>query len=601
MSAGTLSIQNNTAAVAGDGTAFATELSAGDFIAITTGGVTYTLPVKTIESDTALTLSRNYSGPAVTGAAWAAMPRDTLNRISAQIAADTSYIVRQRVLEVDNWYQLLEVNGDVTIRMADGSSYTGPSWLKLIDIMKEMQIDQIIPIAAQIRADAQQVADDKPVIIQAKDDAEAAAAAAASSESNAATSETNAAASKDTAAQKAEEAAESARQAAESNPQLALQKSLNLSDVPDKQEARQNLEVYSKADIKDLLPGWLGQREWQELRSQLEPGTVPLDGQVNSATGMYAALYAKGVAGKLATTDEATWRADPTKRNCYVINTTAKTIRLPDMNGVSSGSVQRLAMIGDGGDDTKSGTIQRSGLPNVKGETYGYSLLGGVGSDVVSNPGGINTSATNPLNVKRTSNSNNYGGTAGDANWGSSLSLNLNRGSSVYKDGVTDVQVPAAIGCWTVRIATVATNGGSIDALQLAAEIAAGDAINGSAITMLQNRIGYALLDFGTMAIAQRKVIANPLGNNTPVIVAAEVQRTNSAGALVWGETGWIYSTGDTFGVKAGYASGEGVVVQVGSKEMSNTNANTGSPILSSVGTGTASLPVRVHVWKVTA
>lgn len=136
MSAGTISIQNNAAAVAGDGTAFTTELSAGDFIVITTGGVTYTLPVKSVESDTALTLARNYNGPTVAGAAWTAMPRDTLNRISAQIAADTAYAIRQRVLEIDNWYQLLEVNGDVTIKMADGSSYTGPSWLKLIDAMK---------------------------------------------------------------------------------------------------------------------------------------------------------------------------------------------------------------------------------------------------------------------------------------------------------------------------------------------------------------------------------------------------------------------------------------------------------------------------------
>ncbi|WP_148077164.1 tail fiber domain-containing protein, partial [Kluyvera ascorbata] len=95
--------------------------------------MTYTLPVKSIESNTALTLARNYNGPAVTAGAWTAMPRDTLNRISAQIAADTAYAIRQRVLEIDNWYQLLEVNGDVTIKMADGSSYTGPSWLKLIE------------------------------------------------------------------------------------------------------------------------------------------------------------------------------------------------------------------------------------------------------------------------------------------------------------------------------------------------------------------------------------------------------------------------------------------------------------------------------------
>ncbi|MEY6764536.1 pyocin knob domain-containing protein [Kluyvera ascorbata] len=253
MSAGTISIQNNAAAVAGAGTAFTTEFSAGDFIVITTGGVTYTLPVKSIESDTALTLARNYNGPAVTAGAWTAMPRDTLNRISAQIAADTAYAIRQRVLEIDNWYQLLEVNGDVTIKMADGSSYTGPSWLKLIDVMKEMQIDQIIPIAEQIRADAQQVADDKLVIIQAKDDAEAAAIAAAASEENASTSESNAASSASTASTKADEAAESARQAAESNPLLALQKSLNLQDLPDKSAARSELDVFSKAEVDTHL------------------------------------------------------------------------------------------------------------------------------------------------------------------------------------------------------------------------------------------------------------------------------------------------------------------------------------------------------------
>lgn len=132
MSAGTLTLTNNSAAVKGSVTAFNNELVAGDFIVVTVGGVTYTLPVKTIETGTALTLARNYNGPTVSAGAWTAMPRDTLNRISAQIAADTAYAIRQRVLEIDNWYQLLEVNGDVTIKMADGSSYTGPSWLSVV-------------------------------------------------------------------------------------------------------------------------------------------------------------------------------------------------------------------------------------------------------------------------------------------------------------------------------------------------------------------------------------------------------------------------------------------------------------------------------------
>ncbi|MDU5685056.1 MAG: hypothetical protein E6017_05570, partial [Kluyvera cryocrescens] len=287
MSAGTLTLANNSDVVAGIDTSFTADLSVGDFIVVTTGGVTYTLPVKTIESDTALTLARKYNGPAVAAGAWTAMPRDTLNRISAQTAADASYLVRQRVLEVDNWYQLLEVNGDVTIKMADGSSYTGPSWLKLIDVMKEMQIDVLIPIAEQIRADAQQVADDKPVILQAKDDAEAAAVAAASSESNAATSENNAAASKDTAAQKAEDAAESARQAAESNPLLALQKSLNLSDLANRAAAWLNVRPIGATPLAADAVNDYDAPTWRQVRNLIESGTTgpTMNGVMNYHVG----------------------------------------------------------------------------------------------------------------------------------------------------------------------------------------------------------------------------------------------------------------------------------------------------------------------------
>ncbi|EAS2989764.1 phage tail protein, partial [Salmonella enterica subsp. enterica serovar Anatum] len=56
MSAGTLTLTNDTDAVTGSGTAFTTELAAGDFIVVTVGGVPYTLPVKTVNNNTSLTL-----------------------------------------------------------------------------------------------------------------------------------------------------------------------------------------------------------------------------------------------------------------------------------------------------------------------------------------------------------------------------------------------------------------------------------------------------------------------------------------------------------------------------------------------------------------
>jgi hypothetical protein len=59
MSAGTITLTNGSAIVGGSGTSFATELAAGDFIVSTVGGVDYTLPVKSVESNTQLTLVSN--------------------------------------------------------------------------------------------------------------------------------------------------------------------------------------------------------------------------------------------------------------------------------------------------------------------------------------------------------------------------------------------------------------------------------------------------------------------------------------------------------------------------------------------------------------
>lgn len=401
MSAGTLTLANNSDVVSGIDTSFTTELAAGDFIVATLGGVTYTLPVKTINSDTDLKLARNYNGPGISGIAWTAMPRDTLNRISAQMAADTAYIIGQRVLEVENWYQLLEVNGDVVIKMADGSSYTGPSWLKLIDVMKAMQIDELIPIAEQIRADAQQVAEDKPVIIQAKDDAQAAAAAAAESENNAATSEKNAAASKGTAAQKAEDAAESARQAAESNPLLALQKSLNLSDLADRAAAWLNVRPIGATPLAADAVNDYDAPTWRQVRNLIESGTtgptmngvmnyhigeavpwetrayyppncLPRDGQlVNRAD--WPELWAW--AQKTTPITDAAWLADVTKRGSYSTGDGSTTFRLPDWNGVQSGSIPGVFF--RGGSGAADMALALNAAPDAVG-TFASDMAGAV-------------------------------------------------------------------------------------------------------------------------------------------------------------------------------------------------------------------------------
>ncbi|HBU8805187.1 TPA: tail fiber domain-containing protein [Citrobacter freundii] len=133
MSAGTLTLTNNSAAVAGSGTAFTTEVAAGDFIVVTVGGVPYTLPVKSVESGTALTLVSNFTGPTQSGAAWSAVPRVALNMVTAALVAQSAEALRGLNYDKQNWQQFFTADGDVTITLPDTSQTTGPSAKKLIN------------------------------------------------------------------------------------------------------------------------------------------------------------------------------------------------------------------------------------------------------------------------------------------------------------------------------------------------------------------------------------------------------------------------------------------------------------------------------------
>ncbi|HIE8263896.1 TPA: tail fiber domain-containing protein [Salmonella enterica] len=137
MSAGTLTLTNDTDAVTGSGTAFTTELAAGDFIVVTVGGVPYTLPVKSVESGTALTLVSNFTGPTQSGAAWSAVPRVALNMVTAALVAQSAEALRGLNYDKQNWQQFFTADDDVTITLPDTSQTTGPSAKKLINSVSD--------------------------------------------------------------------------------------------------------------------------------------------------------------------------------------------------------------------------------------------------------------------------------------------------------------------------------------------------------------------------------------------------------------------------------------------------------------------------------
>ena len=128
MSAGTITLTNGSAIVGGTGTSFATELAAGDFIVSAVGGVPYTLPVKTVDSNTQVTLVSNFTGPTQSGAAWSAVPRVALNMVTAALVAQSAEALRGLNYDKQNWQSIFSGNGNVTVTLPDGTKWTGPAW-----------------------------------------------------------------------------------------------------------------------------------------------------------------------------------------------------------------------------------------------------------------------------------------------------------------------------------------------------------------------------------------------------------------------------------------------------------------------------------------
>lgn len=131
MSAGTITLTNGSVVVGGTGTSFTTELAAGDFIVSTVGGVPYTLPVKTVDSNTQLTLVSSFTGPTQSGAAWSAVPRVALNMVTASLVAQSAEALRGLNYDKQNWQQVYSTSGNITVKLPDGTTFTGPSWKSL--------------------------------------------------------------------------------------------------------------------------------------------------------------------------------------------------------------------------------------------------------------------------------------------------------------------------------------------------------------------------------------------------------------------------------------------------------------------------------------
>lgn len=427
MSAGTLTLTNNSDLVSGAGTSFSTELTAGDFVVATVGGVTYTLPVKSVEGDTEITLISKYPGPTQQGSAWNAVPRATQNQVTAALVVQSTEALRGLNYDKQNWQAVFSVDGHITVMLPDGSSFSGPSWLSIANILNTLDVEYLEQLAAQINQDAQQVETDKNTVVetatQVSTDAQAASAAATGAQgsaSNAAESETNAEGYKELARKYAlnpeddpvtggeysafhysEKARQSAAEAASHNPAEALVKSLNLSDLADRAAAWLNVrplgatplagapvndnDAATKQWVENLVAGGVvgatmngvqnygvGEKTLWDSRAFIPQWAVPSDGQLLDRS-VWPELWAH--AQMHSPIDDAEWLSTPSKRGMWSKGDGSTTFRAPDLNGVQDGSIKGLYGRGDGGGFYVPGHVFENGAPDAIGRINMRDLI----------------------------------------------------------------------------------------------------------------------------------------------------------------------------------------------------------------------------------
>ncbi|EHL0944867.1 tail fiber domain-containing protein [Escherichia coli] len=106
----------------------------------------------------------------------------------------------------------------------------------------------------------------------------------------------------------------------------------------------------------------VGDFHLRDSRAYIQPYEVVADGQLlNRADWPELWAYAQ----MLSPIADADWLADPAKRGKYSLGNGTTTFRVPDRNGVQTGSIQALFGRGDGGNPSSNGVVSESGAPNI--------------------------------------------------------------------------------------------------------------------------------------------------------------------------------------------------------------------------------------------
>lgn len=118
----------------------------------------------------------------------------------------------------------------------------------------------------------------------------------------------------------------------------------------------------------------IGDFHLRDSRAFIPAFEVTSDGQLLNRTD-YPDLWA--YAQLLTPITDAAWLADPKQRGRYSLGDGTTTFRVPDRNGVQSGSIKELFARGDGGGAAgQTGSISEAAAPNITGSFPG-AIAGG--------------------------------------------------------------------------------------------------------------------------------------------------------------------------------------------------------------------------------
>lgn len=211
----------------------------------------------------------------------------------------------------------------------------------------------------------------------------------------------------------------------------------------------------------------VGTPNWWPLRASIPAGQIPQDGQTVSRAA-YPDLTAMVLAGTLPVVAEATWQSDPTQRGKYTLGDGSTTIRVPDLNGMSSGSLGAVVRRGDGAMSAGTGgLIQRD------------AMQGHHHANIRTVPVAIATGSSATI-----LNPNDGGGFSGNDRVGDPSSDS----SSGTPRVAAETRALNVTGIWTVHAFGAVVNPGSVDAAQLASDYA----VLNAAVQTLQGQIAQA-------------------------------------------------------------------------------------------------------------